>query len=154
MSLTNWFACSQVRQTLYGTECQVPVAALVANFSYQLPTSNCFAPMPAWCYGVTNPNDPLYASCVNVYQPQQWSYNTSVSTWELCAAYQYAFLSNATELSHQCQFDKTMLDQKYNGTYCPFGNDSRGQVESTYVLGIFLLLWAVYAMMFFGNSRR
>ena len=144
-NLTNWMGCSQVRYTPYGTECQFLVGTLMSNFGYQLPKGTCQFPFPEWC--ISNSNE---LTCTN---PDYFGYLHN--TWETCGEYQYAPWGTSTTPSHQCRLDKTILDAKYAlGTYCPYGNDSKGQVESTYVIGIFLLLWAVYAMMFFGNSRR
>ena len=141
MSLTNWFPCTQVRHTFYGTECQLMVGSLMANFGYQLPTGTCRFPFPEWCY--SNETDAAGNPIMFCSDPDKfaWLHNT----WEICAETQ----------GTQCRFEKTILDAKYgSGTYCPYGNDSKGQVEPTYIMAIFLLLWAVYAMMFFGNSRR
>jgi len=141
MSLTNWFSCSEIR-TLSGiTECRLQFADIFFPFSYpKLPTS-CVFPQPEWCTDYTaNSSNPGYTYFCN---PDNWNYLQY--TWETCAETQ----------GTQCRFEKTILDAKYSsGTYCPYGNDSKGQVEPTYIMAIFLLLWAVYAMMFFGNSRR
>ncbi len=141
MSLTNFFNCDQIRNTVSGTECQLMVGFLTSSLGYpQVPTA-CVYPQPEWCTdystAVSNPGYTYYCNpdLFNHWQP----------TWETCA-----------EVSgSQCRFEKTVLDAKYaSGTYCPYGNDSKGQVEPTYIIGIGLLLWAIYAMMFFGNSRR
>jgi len=136
MSLTNFFNCSQIRNTVSGTECQLMVGTLTSSLGYPQISTACVFPQPEWC---DNDNDPTNFNCnpdvFNSWQP----------TWETCA-----------EVSgSQCRFEKTVLDAKYaSGIYCPYGNDSKGQVEPTYIIGIGLLLWAIYAMMFFGNSRR
>jgi len=138
MSLTNWFNCNRIRNTGSGVECNIKYSDFMFTFGYPNLPTNCFYPQPEWCRAYDSS-----MGSVNICSPDQFNYFQP--TWETCA-----------EVSgSQCRFDKTVLDAKYaSGTYCPYGNDSKGQVEPTYVIGIFLLLWAVYAMMFFGNSRR
>lgn len=147
MSSTNWYACDSIRSLPYGTECRLAVGILTHSLGYPRVPTSCVTEQPEWCDG--GDADPTTFAC----NPDV--FNDWTLTWETCTEYQYAAVGSSATPIHQCRFEKTVLDLKYSsGTYCPYGNDSRGQTDPTYIMGLFLIIWAVYAMLFFGNSRR